>query len=219
MKKHFQYLWYILRHKWFVFLAGIKIGAPIWRLIVHDLSKFRPSEWFAYVNFFYGKKIESLAKDRQEAFDRAWLHHQRRNPHHWQYWVLTEDNPGGEHHPNKNDGDINSISVRVRDKYGADQKVVCEVPIPAGIDGYTAIDIGFFNAQTICSALNGGVKVIRMPPKYVKEMVADWAGAGRAITGKWEVADWYEKNCDRMLLDNVIRFEIRQLMDKFGHQD
>lgn len=213
MKKHFQYLNYVLRHKWFVFLAGIKIGASLWRLLLHDLSKFRPSEWSAYVNYFYGDKTD-LETDRKAAFDRAWLYHQRRNPHHWQYWVLMEDNPGGTHRPNKCDGDINSIDVRVMDGPEVDSGVVCSVPIPSGMDGYKAIDMAHFSAQTICCALNGGIKVIRMPPRYVKEMVADWAGAGRAITGKWEAKKWYDENWDRMLLDNTVRFEVSQLLDK-----
>ena len=25
------------------------------------------------------------------SFDSAWLLHQKRNAHHWQYWVLLED--------------------------------------------------------------------------------------------------------------------------------
>jgi hypothetical protein len=28
-----------------------------------------------------------------EAFNRAWLMHIHRNPHHWQYWVLINDEP------------------------------------------------------------------------------------------------------------------------------
>jgi len=79
-----------LRHKWFVFLECCKLGIP-WRGIVHDLSKFRPSEWVPYCGFFYGGGPEVWA----EGFDSAWLAHQNRNPHHWQWWVLQEDD-GGE---------------------------------------------------------------------------------------------------------------------------
>jgi hypothetical protein len=45
-----------------------------------------PSEWGAYAEYFYDD-----TKD-QMAFDIAWNHHQKRNPHHWQYWFLREDN-------------------------------------------------------------------------------------------------------------------------------
>lgn len=27
----------------------------------------------------------------KQAFDMAWNHHQKRNKHHWQYWILTMD--------------------------------------------------------------------------------------------------------------------------------
>lgn len=78
----------MLRHKWFVFLACQKAGL-IGRGLVHDLSKFTPSEWFPYVEYFYGEHAGKRQKPWyvQDAFDRAWLLHQNRNPHHWQYWT------------------------------------------------------------------------------------------------------------------------------------
>ena len=33
MRKHWLYLKYLMRHKWFVFVAGLRTGAPLWRLI------------------------------------------------------------------------------------------------------------------------------------------------------------------------------------------
>lgn len=56
---------------------------------LHDRSKFSVEEWGPYLEKFYGDKPNS--PETQEAFDKAWLLHQRRNPHHWQYWVLIED--------------------------------------------------------------------------------------------------------------------------------
>lgn len=86
--KHWKYLCYLLRHKWFVGRACFRYGR-VWQGIVHDWSKFRPDEWFPYANFFYGEKPSSLFS--KNAFDLAWLKHQHRNPHHWQHWVLRED--------------------------------------------------------------------------------------------------------------------------------
>lgn len=138
MSKHLKYLSYLLRHKWFVFQAGLKIKAPIWRLLIHDWSKFLPCEWFPYVESFYGGYGKDRPQKVQEAFDRAWLHHQHLNPHHWQHWVLRED--------------------------------------------------------------SGAIRPLDMPDHFILEMVADWAGAGRAITGKWEAKEWYEKNAEKMHL-------------------
>lgn len=151
MKAHLQYLWYVLRHKWFVFRAGLSTGAPLWRLIIHDYSKFSPAEWRAYVNQFY-------AKDRKQpgAFERAWLHHWHTNPHHWQHW----------------------LNVR----YG------------------------------------GEVKALRMPEPLVREMVADWMGAGRAITGSWDITDWYAKNKDQMILHPSVRAQVESLIATGGRK-
>lgn len=94
------YLWYILRHKWYVFLGCCKYKL-YWRGLLHDLSKFRPSEWFPYKHFFYGKhgkNNQETCKDNKptltddDGFDLAWLYHQKRNKHHWQYWILPSDN-------------------------------------------------------------------------------------------------------------------------------
>ena len=63
------------------------LGAQIW---THDMSKYDDEEYFAYCEYFYGKNKEENWV--QDDFDYAWLHHQHNNPHHWQYWLLREDN-------------------------------------------------------------------------------------------------------------------------------
>lgn len=105
MRKHWRYLSYIIRHKWFVFVECFKERIP-WRGLMHDMSKFRPSEWFAYADYFYGGPypetdttpllLRYMFSMRTQAqcqadFDHAWLLHQHRNPHHWQFWLLHED--------------------------------------------------------------------------------------------------------------------------------
>jgi hypothetical protein len=169
MTANMRYLSYVLRHKWFVLLAGLKTGAPVWRLLAHDLSKFLPAEWGAYVRKFYGAQpnlavlfhryggrpnheanVASWKAERDAAFDRAWLHHQHANPHHWQHWVLRED--------------------------------------------------------------SGAVKLLAMPEHFIREMVADWMGAGRAITGQWEAAAWYLKNRDVIQLEEHTRIRVERLL-------
>jgi hypothetical protein len=88
MRAHLHYLSYVLRHKWYVAVAGWALGVPLWRLVIHDWTKFTPAEWGPYVrHFFPAGQIAEPA-----AFDRAWEHHWTRNPHHWQYW--TRGRPG-----------------------------------------------------------------------------------------------------------------------------
>lgn len=137
MKKHWLYAKYLFRHKWFVLVAGLRVGGiPLWRLVIHDWSKFLPCEWGPYAKSFYGPQPRT--PEVKAAFDAAWLHHQHLNPHHWQHWVLRED--------------------------------------------------------------SGGVKLIEMPQRLHREMLADWMGAGRAITRRWDVAEWYAKNTAKIML-------------------
>ena len=99
-----KYLWSQIRHKWFVFVECCKLGIPLLG-IIHDLSKFLPSEMIPYARYFYGKypdwdtmgawgKSYYTGPTKQSVerdFDVAWLHHQHRNKHHWQRWLLTLD--------------------------------------------------------------------------------------------------------------------------------
>lgn len=155
LKMNLDYLKYLLRHKWYV-LCECKHQNILWRGLVHDLSKFLPSEFIPYRDWFYGdygcnfdkdnpawyEKFEhSLVKGR---FENAWLKHQKRNKHHFQYWVLIND--------------------------------------------------------------SDGIKPLRMPYKYQRELFADWVGAGQAITGdRYNIVGWYQKNKDKMIIENVTR--------------
>lgn len=100
--KHLQYLHYVARHKWYVFLECIERGLIV-RGVLHDFHKFLPSEWLPYADHFYGRK-QGTQRDStgyykptdtgDPAFDFAWLLHQKRADHHWQFWVLPEDSGG-----------------------------------------------------------------------------------------------------------------------------
>jgi hypothetical protein len=154
--RHWRYFKYICRHKWFVFIESCRLGVPLVG-VLHDLSKLRPCEWVPYADYFYGGPhrarvdysgyektwywgiIERECKEAvQERFDAAWLAHQHANKHHWQHYVLRED--------------------------------------------------------------DGGWKVLPMPDRYRREMLADWRGARRAITGKDNTSEWFEKNRATMSL-------------------
>lgn len=105
MLRHWNYLIYLLRHKWCVLLVCWSRGL-IWRGLVHDLSKFRLSEWIPYARHFYNPDGSRRNGARgptgyykptdtgDAAFDFAWLLHQKRNRHHWQWWILPEDEGG-----------------------------------------------------------------------------------------------------------------------------
>lgn len=162
MKAHILYFWYVVRHKYWVFLACCRRGVPL-QGIVHDWSKFLPSEWWPYVDFFYGTLVDDLtrnqaivqlghdpflsASDRKDAFDLAWLRHQHRNPHHWQHWILKKD--------------------------------------------------------------DGGTESLEMPMRFVREMLADWEGAGRAIVGQnSNMPAWYMANRHKIILHPATRWRV-----------
>ena len=53
---------------------------------------------------------------------------------------------------------------------------------------------------------SGKIVPLPMDIKYLREMVADWIGAGLAINGKLDIEDWYEKNKDKILLHSADRY-------------
>ena len=84
---HLKYASYVFRHKWYVLLEAQRLGI-LKRGLLHDWSKFLPDEWFPYVANFYGtEKSPKIYYD----FNVAWLKHIHRNPHHWQHYLLHED--------------------------------------------------------------------------------------------------------------------------------
>ena len=56
----------------------------------HDSSKFSEEEYKAYEDYFYGNE-KPTSEETKKAFNYAWLHHIHHNPHHWQYWILNND--------------------------------------------------------------------------------------------------------------------------------
>ena len=146
MGKYIKYIKKVLTHKWFVFVEACKLGIP-WLGLIHDASKFLPDEFFAYARYDF-TKFGNNDKEKQRAFDLAWLKHQKRNRHHWQYWLLMNDS-----------------GLATRGEPGPMKQVE---PLP-------------------------------MPERYVREMVADWRGAGRAY-GNSDTVGWYQENKDRIVL-------------------
>lgn len=56
----------------------------------HDFSKDDPEEYDAYDTYFYGG---NRSYEVVQNFNYAWLRHIHFNPHHWQHWILRQDDP------------------------------------------------------------------------------------------------------------------------------
>lgn len=80
----------VTRHKHQVLIHCIKAGI-FWRGILHDLSKFSPSEFIPGVIYFQGTRSPNEAEREKNGYSGAWMHHKGRNKHHFEYW--TDYNP------------------------------------------------------------------------------------------------------------------------------
>lgn len=206
-RDHFAYLRYVVRHKVAVFDACKMLDVPLWRAIIHDWTKLLPCEWMPYVRWFYalpkvGETVDtnsfegwggpavvvetrSMSESRNKvrligeggsaepfwcfdfevegmpaassAFDAAWLHHQKRNLHHWQAWLLIRD--------------------------------------------------------------TGETVAMPMPETYAKEMIADWSGAGLAITGNPDPREWYLRNRDKINLESTTRNFVERALAHWWGED
>lgn len=62
-----------------------------WQIeFAHDKSKDEQDEYEAYDAYFYGGNRSYAV---MQNYQKAWLLHLHRNPHHWQYWILINDDP------------------------------------------------------------------------------------------------------------------------------
>ena len=143
MKKYLSNFIRIIRHKYYVAINCFKYGLFL-QGIFHDVSKFFPIEFIAYSNYFFGKD------KKEKEFYSAFLSHQNRNKHHWQYWILIYN--------------------------------------------------------------TGCINVLPMPDKYIKEMICDWIGAGKSVNDKDDVLGWYNKNKDKMILNDKTRRKVEMLL-------
>lgn len=189
-KRHWNYFKYICRHKYYVFVEGMKLHVPIYLLILHDWSKFLPNEWLPYARCFYAKDGTKQYNETAE-FARAWMLHQHRNKHHWQHWLFVND---------------------LRSNFS-----ICKSNFLVWDRGEASfIDI-YVDPVTVSPAL----KFFRfspdiMPLKYCLEMLADWKGASRTITGADNTKDWYYKNKDNMILHSETRKWIEKQLGVIG---
>lgn len=79
---------YMMHHKWFV-LQGCWAARIPWLGVLHDWSKFRPSECLAYIAFLSHSPLEALSLDaRTPSIKKSMFLHAKRNKHHWQWWIL-----------------------------------------------------------------------------------------------------------------------------------
>lgn len=56
------------------------------------------------------------------------------------------------------------------------------------------------------------IKALEMPERFVREMIADWVGAGQVINGRNDVVTWWMCNRHKMILHPNTRELVHQLI-------
>ncbi len=80
--KHFKT---ITKHRHAVIKHCFKAGI-IKRGLLHDLSKYGPSEFIQGALFYQGTRSPNEMEREKYGYSSAWLHHKGRNKHHFEYW-------------------------------------------------------------------------------------------------------------------------------------
>lgn len=91
MKNFFKHLKTVIIHRYWVCYYCFKAGL-YWQGLVHDLSKFSPTEFFESVKYYQGTSSPIDACKKEKGYSLAWQHHKGRNKHHYEYWQDNFDN-------------------------------------------------------------------------------------------------------------------------------
>ena len=76
----------ITKHKYYVTRLCFKCGYYK-RGLLHDLSKYGPTEFLASAKYWQGSSSPIDAEKVEKGYSMAWFHHKGHNPHHWEYWI------------------------------------------------------------------------------------------------------------------------------------
>ncbi len=80
--KHFKV---ITKHRHMVIRHCAKCGI-FWQGLRHDLSKYTPTEFLQGAKHFIGTRSPNEGERSEKGYSLAWIHHQGRNKHHFEYW-------------------------------------------------------------------------------------------------------------------------------------
>lgn len=140
LKKFFKHLHTVNKHRFLVFKLACKAGIP-YRGLVHDLSKYSPTEFLESVKYYTGDKSPIMGAKKDIGYSEAWLHHKGRNKHHFEYWL-----------------DLNSPNKTPIISYKYAVEMVCDT-LAAGLtyqgkNWYPGYQLEYFNNRTDKSLIN-----------------------------------------------------------------
>ncbi len=76
----------ITKHRWLVRSGCFQVGL-YWQGLVHDLSKYAPTEFCTGAAYYQGNRSPNAAEREAKGYSEAWMHHKGRNRHHYEYWT------------------------------------------------------------------------------------------------------------------------------------
>lgn len=86
VKDNINYAGYVIKHKANIVKPMVEMNLPYSQALSHDISKFRPSEFSPYRNWFFGPEGRTAVEPSSKVFN-TWRHavqkHYKDNPHHW----------------------------------------------------------------------------------------------------------------------------------------
>lgn len=98
----------ITHHKMLVLEGCWKVG--LYRQgLLHDLSKYSPTEFLVGARYFQGNRSPNNAEREDIGYSSSWLHHKGRNRHHFEYWV--------DYNLRMKDGESPLIPVKMPGRY------------------------------------------------------------------------------------------------------
>ena len=92
MIKAWEHFKTITHHKLLVMEGCFKVGL-FKQGLLHDLSKYSPSEFMIGAKYWQGDRSPNNAEREAIGYSSAWLHHKGRNKHHYEYWIDYSDHP------------------------------------------------------------------------------------------------------------------------------
>lgn len=86
---HFKTITY---HKYLVAKGCFRVGLYK-QGILHDLSKYSPTEFRVGAKYYQGTRSPNNAEREDIGWSTAWMHHKGRNKHHYEYWLDYSNDP------------------------------------------------------------------------------------------------------------------------------
>lgn len=189
--KHFRYLRKSVTWKWYVFRAGLHTGAPVWRLVTHDLGRFRPAVWGPFADYLFGPT----------ANPQQWMEQWLRREHRTSVLEATKEQEEAAKQA------YADARKRATERF-ARARLALEHRSPWNWPWWVLRDT---NKAT--------PDAVEMPEPLVRELVADWLAAGRDQSGSWEGLDdglrrWYAQRRENVKMHSRSRKLVEEILAK-----